>query len=102
MRTVFATYGHYDHVKDQVMASRGCLGFTVSASFLLSQRRFGNSSVFHVRSLLLYCLFRQGITMASTATRRSPHCFNLMRQMEVLERSGASDAEAVPCCKLFI
>jgi len=40
--------------------------------------------------------FRGGITCAAAATRRSPHCFNLMRQMEVLERAGvANEAESV-------
>lgn len=32
-----------------------------------------------------------GITLASTSTRRPPHCFNLMRQIDVLERAKTSE-----------
>ncbi|CAK9037630.1 unnamed protein product, partial [Durusdinium trenchii] len=32
------------------------------------------------------------ITMASTSTRRPPHVFNLMRQLDVLERAGSVTA----------
>lgn len=41
----------------------------------------------------LATLWCAGITMASTSTRRSPNCFNLLRQMHVLSRAGAA-AEA--------
>ena len=31
-----------------------------------------------------------GITCQSTETRRAPNCFNLLRQLEVLERAGGA------------
>lgn len=31
----------------------------------------------------------RGITLGSVATRRAPNCFNFLRQIQILEKSGA-------------
>lgn len=91
MRTVYVTVGDYSHVSQQVLASRGW--FKMYNACQCVMLLIGPTPGFFVVfvwdfSCLPMCA---GITMSATSTRRAPNCFNLLRQIEVLKRSGSAD-----------
>lgn len=69
---MWCSFTQYHDIRSQVFASRGLMAF--NEGFMASGRV-------------------SGATLQKTSTVRAPHVFNLLRQMEILQRSGCNGGE---------
>ena len=90
MGTLHVTFGQFEDVRSKVLANRG--------EVLLAGVKFTVLPTHKTKSPHSDSLYKQlepaGAQMSSNAVRRPPHCFNLWRQVKVLQRSGMGSADA--------
>lgn len=98
MGTVHVHFTQYKDVRAQVLHGRG-RGMLLAAS--LTKISFMECVL--QLTLLSKCVVASGVALAQNATRRPPHCFNLLRQVRILQKAGMGSAETQmkDSCNLF-
>ncbi len=76
------------------MAEAGVCSIIFEVSFLAAPfTEISFSECLYQPTLLWQCVVASGVAMAQNATRRPPHCFNLLRQVRILQKAGMGSAE---------